>query len=401
MVLDRERLVARLVPHALLGHALDAVSEGSLITDAAQRIVYANAAFTAVTGYSAEEVLGRNCRLLQGPGSDPATVAALRTTLAREETFRGEILNHRKDGTPFWNALTVSPLRDDTGAVTHFVSVQRDITAQKSMQDRLRFLVLHDPVTGLPNRTALDQHLSRLAGRNVRGAGQAAVGVIDLDDFKLVNDTFGHEAGDALLTEFGRRLRGKLRGTDFLARLGGDEFVLVIEDLDADTAKEQLGTILTSLHQAVDTEFVLGPTVSVPVEMSVGLALCLPGREDGNAVLRRADAALYHLKARKDVRSQWWHLDNTPAAGVPDGHGPQPVAAGPGTSVPGPTLSADDAQAYRHRLFTGGLRMFFQPVIDLQTGKIHFPGGPGPAHPRGRDHHPARRLPASAHRRWR
>lgn len=121
-----------LASEGLLGRALNAISESALVTDADQRIVYANAAFTAVTGYSAEEVLGRNCRLLQGPGTDALTVTTVRMTLARQETFRGEILNYRKDGTAFWNALTVSPLRNEDGVVTHFVSVQRDITAQKN-----------------------------------------------------------------------------------------------------------------------------------------------------------------------------------------------------------------------------------------------------------------------------
>ena len=122
------------LPESLLGQALNAVSEGSLITDKAQNILYANAAFTAVTGYNEYEVLGRNCRFLQGPGSDPGMLQALRLSLARGKSFRGELLNYRKDGTPFWNALTVSPIKDATGAVSHFVSVQRDITAQKAQQ---------------------------------------------------------------------------------------------------------------------------------------------------------------------------------------------------------------------------------------------------------------------------
>lgn len=334
-----EGSVPGLVPDALLRHALDAVSEGALVTDADQRIVYANAAFTAVTGYSAQEVIGRNCRLLQGPGSDSLNLTALRMTLARQETFRGEILNYRKDGTPFWNALTVSPLRDSDGALTHFVSVQRDVTAQKALQERLRFMALHDPVTGLPNRTALDQHLSGLAGRHAGGAGQAAVGVIDLDDFKPINDTYGHEAGDVLLTEFANRIRLRMRETDFLARLGGDEFVIVIEDLEPGAAQEQLENILTCLHQVLDIEFVLAPTISTQIRMSLGLALYNPNEETGDAVLRRADTALYELKSRKAHRTQWWQLETSTATPLPRHDGPDtppngPQKSGPGTSLP-------------------------------------------------------------------
>lgn len=362
-----------LVPDALLRHALDAVSEGALVTDADQRIVYANAAFTAVTGYSAQEVIGRNCRLLQGPGSDSLNLTALRMTLARKETFRGEILNYRKDGTPFWNALTVSPLRDSDGAVTHFVSVQHDVTAQKALQDRLRFMALHDPVTGLPNRTALDQHLSGLTLRHAGGAGQAAVGVIDLDDFKPINDTYGHEAGDVLLTEFANRIRLRMRETDFLARLGGDEFVIVIEDLEPGAAQEQLESILACLHQVLDIEFVLAPTISTQIRMSLGLALYAPNEETGDAVLRRADAALYDLKSRKAHRTQWWQLETSTATRLPRHDRPDttppngPQKSGPGTSLP-PSIS----QAQRDRLFSGGLRMYFQPVIDLRNGKLYL-----------------------------
>lgn len=361
-----------LVSDALLGHALDTVSEGSLVTDADQRIVYANAAFTAVTGYSAAEVIGRNCSLLQGPGTDSLTVTALRVTLSRQENFRGEILNYRKDGTPFWNALTVSPIRDSGGAVTHFVSVQRDITTQKALQERLRFMALHDPVTGLPNRTALDQHLSSLTRRHAGHFGHAAVGVIDLDDFKPVNDTYGHEAGDALLTAFAGRIRLKMRETDFLARLGGDEFVIVIEDLEPESAREQLGKILDRIHQVLDSEFVLAPSVSVQIGMSLGLALYAPTIESGGAVLRRADAALYDLKSRKAHRTRWWQLDDRAAASLPGHDAPHTPLTRPVKSGTGTSLSPSVSQTQRDRLFSGGLRMYFQPVVDLRHGKLHL-----------------------------
>ncbi|WP_043807282.1 diguanylate cyclase domain-containing protein [Paenarthrobacter aurescens] len=140
----------------------------------------------------------------------------MRTVLGRGETFRCEILNYRKNGTPFWNGLTVSPLRDAAGVITHSVSVQRDVTGQRTMQDQLRFLALHDPVTGLPNRTALDQYLFRGTG-----PGITAVGIIDLDDVKEINDAYGHETGDALLIDFARRLQRRTRDQGFLPGLAG------------------------------------------------------------------------------------------------------------------------------------------------------------------------------------
>lgn len=355
------------LPESLLGQALNAVSEGSVITDKAQNIVYANAAFTAVTGYSEHEVLGRNCRFLQGPGSNPQTVQALRLSLSRGKSFRGELLNYRKDGTPFWNALTVSPIKDATGALSHFVSVQRDITAQKAQQARLRFLAMHDPVTGLPNRSALDQHLGKNRERS-SPHHLTAVGIIDLDDFKIINDTYGHETGDLLLHEFALRLQEQLRDTDFLARLGGDEFVVVIEELKKETAIEQLGTVLKRLHQAVETAFVLGEKTIATVSMSMGLSLHSHTGESEQATLRRADAALYHLKNSKTERGNWWHLDEPLNA---DDISPHTHTRAPASHTPAEPAEAT-AQAYRQRLFGGGLRMFFQPVIDLRTGKLHL-----------------------------
>ncbi len=356
-----------LVPLVLHSRALNAVPEASVIIDTTDRIIYVNAAFTAVTGFSTSDVLGRSCRLLEGPETDPQAAAILRATLARGETYRGEILNYRKDGTSFWNALTVSPMRDDAGRVTHFVSVQRDVTAQRSLQDRLRFIALQDPLTGLANRRALDQHL---ADRNAcpAAAGKAvAVGIIDLDDFNIVNDSFGHEAGDVLLAKFAQRLRGGLRDSDFAARLGGDEFVVVLDNLDRNSAEEQLSGILQQLHQAVESDFALGPDANVRVSMSMGLSLCPPHGEAPVAILRQADAALYRVKNRK-TRGQWWHLHNPASGPAPDGEDRLP-SADPALAL-ATDLQRKQAVSNRERLFAGGLQMFFQPVIDLRTGKL-------------------------------
>lgn len=358
------------VPAALLGKALDAVSEGSLITDVNQNVVYANKAFEAVTGYSTDEILGRNCRVLQGPGSNPETIAMMRAVLARGENFRCEILNYRKNGTPFWNGLTVSPLRDHTGTITHFVSVQRDVTSQRTLHEQLRFLALHDPVTRLPNRTALDQYLSRDHGS---GNGHTAIGIIDLDDFKDVNDAYGHAAGDALLSDFADRLKEKKRDQDFLARLGGDEFVIIIPGLHPRNTEEELGRIVDNLHEAVATGFSVGSGVPVRVRMSMGLAVCPSGEGvgKGSAALRRADGILYRQKAIKSNRKKWWLMEDlTPSRSrqkeaavdtTPHEFGPHDDSA-----------VAAVHQEYRDRLFNGGLRMFFQPIVDLRTRDVYY-----------------------------
>jgi diguanylate cyclase (GGDEF)-like protein/PAS domain S-box-containing protein len=353
------------IPANLFARAMDTVSEGFLITDAEQNVLYANQAFETLTGYSTRDILGRNCRILQGRGSDLETVSMVKTVLGRGETVRCEILNYRKNGTPFWNGLTISALRGTDGAVTHFVSVQRYITSQKTLEEQLRFMALNDPVTGLPNRAALERYLS---GTSETLAGLSAVGIIDLDDFKHVNDHHGHDAGDALLADLAVRLRRRTRDQDFLAHLGGDEFVVVITGLSTEKAEEELSHITEALHDAVDTSFTLSSHGRVRVGMSMGVALYPPGSYGGSAALRRADAALYRLKARKGDREKWWHLEDAFPTSTQDLARPA-RALSPAATLSSPT--PERVQEYRNRLFDGGLRMYYQPIVDLRTNQIH------------------------------
>lgn len=233
-------------------------------------------------------------------------------------------------------------------------------------------MALRDPVTGLPNRTALDQYLSGIAQRYLGSSCRVAVGVIDLDDFKPINDSYGHEAGDFLLAEFANRIRFRMREADFLARLGGDEFVIVIEDLEPESAREQIAGILASLHRAVDTEFVVAPASRVHIKMSLGLALFVPAVESGEAVLRRADSVLFDLKRRKANRSRWWQLEMKAPAVLPPNlaTGSLPAVGGPAGIRAG--LTAEVAHARRERLFSGGLRIYFQPVVNLGDGSLYL-----------------------------
>ncbi|HEY0883460.1 MAG TPA: PAS domain-containing protein, partial [Archangium sp.] len=147
------------VSESLLALALRNVSEGSLITDAHGDTIYANDAFTAITGYQQQEVLGRNCRFLQGEATSTTELQRMREALAQEQAYQGTILNYRKDGTPFWNRLTITPLKDERGILTNFVSVQRDVTDIVEERDRASHDASHDHLTGLPNREGLRRHL--------------------------------------------------------------------------------------------------------------------------------------------------------------------------------------------------------------------------------------------------
>ncbi|GAA1114994.1 putative bifunctional diguanylate cyclase/phosphodiesterase [Arthrobacter flavus] len=356
------------LPESLFAQAHAAMSEISLITDSRQNILHVSESFTAITGHRPDEVMGRNCRLLQGPGSDPETKRAMRTALAAGEAFRGEILNYRKDGSAFWNDLSIAPLHDAAGRLTHYVSVQRDINTRMALHEQLRFQALHDPVTGLPNRVALAERLTEIFSVGDHDEVTAAVGMIDLDDFRAVNNAFGHEAGDLLLKEWAARMQANLRDGDFLGRMGGDEFILVINNINRSTAPTVLAGILDLLHTAVERPF-LASGKSVRVGMSMGLALYPRDGCDMASLLRNADDALYQSKKTKTNRDRWWALSTiepTAEAGTDLAY----LRAGVAGAVARPDSSVVDS--YRERLRSGGLEAYMQPVIDLRDGSVHL-----------------------------
>lgn len=361
--------VADGVPPELLVRALEATSEISLITDAEQNILHASRSFSAITGYEEAEVLGANCRILQGAGTAPEAAGAIRDALSRGEQYRGEILNYRKDGSPFWNALTITPLRDEHGQVTHFVSVQRDINARMALHEQLRFQATHDQLTGLPNRAALDGHLARVLDPDGGSRPAVAVGLVDLDRFKDVNNALGHEAGDIILKSWAARMQARLQPAEFLARMGGDEFVLVLEGAAADDSVA-LNGVLQRLGRSMDDPFeVSGELISLT--MSAGVA-CSP--RDGiemRTLLRAADAALHVAKARAGRAQGWWELAG-PDAGAGAAVG-SPAAVEPPDAAPAEAdPSAGSVTLYRERLFGGGLEMFMQPAVDLDAGAVHL-----------------------------
>ena len=189
------------------------------------------------------------------------------------------------------------------------LDLARDVAnglARVELQRRLERMTLVDPLTDLPNRRALERHLEHAIRRAERLGAVVAVGLVDLDDFKPVNDRYGHEIGDALLRQLGERLRALMRGSEMVARLGGDEFVLVIEDLDAHRALPQLGPVLERLHGAVRAPFDLGEGRSASVGLSMGLVLAPVDGREPDALLRLADATMYRVKHQKATRQSWW-----------------------------------------------------------------------------------------------
>jgi diguanylate cyclase (GGDEF)-like protein/PAS domain S-box-containing protein len=292
----------------ILGAGLMAAYESVVLTDAQRRVLYVNQSFQLMTGYGLEEMSRHGLRVLQGPDTDIHELAIIDHALREGQAYSGTILNYRRNGEPFWNHLSIVPVRDREGRIGHYVGIQRDISAEKDLMMQLEYESRHDTLTGLVNRRALEEDLGAVMARVDRYGTRLAAYMIDLDHFKPINDLFGHEAGDHVLRVVAHRLRDSLRRTDYVARLGGDEFVLLLEGFGTVTDLEQ---IFIKLEMAISEAIVLRNQKVVGVRLSMGVCLYPEhGAGDAGELLRFADQALYHSKARKEVRKRYWSYCN-------------------------------------------------------------------------------------------
>jgi len=255
-------------------------------------ILYVNPAFTALTGYNADEVIGRSTRMLHGPNTDPQTVAAVRAAMEEQRPIRVEQLNYGYAGEEFWIDTNIVPLRDAHGRVTHFATIGRDLTATRRLQEELRLLATTDPLTGLLNRRRFLEQADSEFLRSQRYHHELSAVMLDIDLFKTINDTHGHFVGDQVLIALSRATENLLRDTDFMGRWGGEEFVVLMPETPlagAAIMAERLREWLAQL--AVDTAAgILHFTISAGV-----VARC--GTDAGiTDILQRADTALYSAK---------------------------------------------------------------------------------------------------------
>lgn len=348
----RQRLEERL---HLLESVVLSINDVILITEAepidlpGPRVLYVNEAFKRMTGYSNEDIIGNTPRLLQGPKTERAQLDKIRRALEKWESVRVEMTNYRKDGTEFSVELSISPIANEQGWYTHWVSIQRETTERKKAEEALQRAhqqlrlanetlearvnlrtaelsasnqelkneicerrrieeqlihdAFHDGLTGLPNRALFIDRLkvaiSRYARHNER---QFAVFFIDLDRFKLVNDSLGHLKGDILLVSVARRLETVLRSSDIVARLGGDEFMIMVEDLkdpnDAFLLAQKVQQVLQQPFEIDGHELF--------VSASIGIALSGPAYTRPESIMRDADAAMYRAKSAGKARSEFF-----------------------------------------------------------------------------------------------
>jgi diguanylate cyclase (GGDEF)-like protein/PAS domain S-box-containing protein len=285
----------------LLARAVASSASGVVITDMSQPempVMHVNPAFTRLTGYTLDDMVGRNCRLLQGPGTDPDVVTWLREAIAAGAEHTCVLENVRKDGTTFWNELHLSPVHDDSGRLTHYLGFQYDVTARHDAEGRLQHLSTHDGLTGLLNSVALSHALDVAVTADAANGRTTAVLFLDLDGFKPVNDSHGHLVGDRILAEVAARLTAALRTGDVLSRHGGDEFVVVLPALDPLDAERVASRVAADLVSALDRPFLAGDGV-LRLSASVGVAVQSGSPTTSTDLLRAADRAMYETKKRR------------------------------------------------------------------------------------------------------
>jgi diguanylate cyclase (GGDEF)-like protein/PAS domain S-box-containing protein len=268
-------------------------SEGILITAADGTIIDVNNTFTQITGYERDEVLGHNPRLLSSDHHSTEFYAAMWRTLLESGHWSGEVWNRTKSGRVYPEILTISAVKDARGEVQQYVGLFADITKNKEHERQLEHIAHHDMLTGLPNRILLIDRLRQAMAQVHRRGQYVAVAYLDLDGFKQINDSFGHDAGDRLLSAIGKRMKEELREGDTLARLGGDEFVAVLLDLEnRNSCIPLLNRLLKVASQPVQIDANM-----IQVSVSIGTTI-YPQEEDADAeqLLRQADQAMYQAK---------------------------------------------------------------------------------------------------------
>jgi len=269
-----------------------------LVTDANRQIVRVNQAFTTLTGYSAEEAVGRYPSLLKSGRQDAGFYHQMWNSLNKTGHWQGEIWNRRKTGCIYPEWLTISEVRNEEGVLTHYVSTFSDITDLKLAESEIHNLAFYDPLTALPNRRLLLNRLdkARLAGKRSEQFG--ALLIIDLDHFKNLNDTLGHDIGDRLLIEVAKRLKICIREGDTAARQGGDEFIVMLENLgpEAKAAGIQAEAVAEKIRDVLNQPYVVTGDAEHFHSASIGISLYCADDKTIDALLKQADIALYKAK---------------------------------------------------------------------------------------------------------
>lgn len=328
----------------LLAMVFSNSNEAIIVTDAENLIVATNPAFTQLTGYQPEEVIGRNPSLLSAGNTPREVFSEMWTSLQRDGAWRGELWDRRKNGEAYPKWLSISLVRDEQGNIRNHIGSFIDISELKATQERIRHLAHHDTLTNLPNRFSLHEKLEQAVAFCRRNRIQLALMLIDLDRFKTINDTLGHHAGDELLIEVARRLLASVRESDIVARLGGDEFVVALPGIgspdDAAHLADKITREISQPYQICGQEQRTTPSIGI----------CLfpdDGGEIGD-LLKNADVAMYHAKAKGRGNYQFFTEDMNIA------------------TTRRMTIESDLRLALQRSEF----ELYYQPQLELRSGTI-------------------------------
>ena len=294
-----------------LSRAVDQSPVIVLITDVNGVIEYVNPKFTQITGYLPEEVMGKSPRILKSGKMPEEIYKELWNTITSGNEWRGELVNKKKDGEFFWGQVSISPIKDCSSVITHFVAVAEDITEQKSAQEIIQHQAFHDTLTGLPNRAMFNEMLSQAVAQAYRNKHELAVMFMDLDRFKLVNDTLGHAAGDEFLKKVAENIKKTLRKGDIFARLGGDEFTLILPMIKNKRAAAAVAKKIIDIFKA--PTYIDGYEFDVTI--SVGISIYPYDGLDSQSLMVNADNAMYY--AKENGRNRYSFYDSVECKAAP------------------------------------------------------------------------------------
>ena len=276
----------------VLSTAIEQTPATVMITDADGFIEYVNPQFTTESGYSPAEVIGQSSKLLSWGLNCDAVFQAMWEDLSQGKAWVGELINRDKRGNIFWEEAHFAPVSDENDRIAHYVGIKLNITNRKENEAKLLHMALYDSLTGLPNRGLLNDRLRQSMTSAKRNHHQTALMFVDLDHFKQINDTHGHDVGDVVLQQTAHRMKGQLRGSDTIARIGGDEFVTLLSNIqEVDEALKVSEKLILALRDPIET-----PDIRLTVTCSIGIALYPRHARDEIELYRYADQALYAVK---------------------------------------------------------------------------------------------------------
>jgi len=338
-----ERLIAE-ERQKLAASVFDNAHEGIVITGPTGRIIEVNTTFSELTGYSREEAIGQTPKLLKSGHHDPAFYREMWRKIGEDGYWRGEIWNRKKSGEIFVELLTISTVRDRNGEIANYVAIFSDITVIKQHQQRLEHLAHYDALTQLPNRMLLGDRLQLAMAQTERSGKMLAICYLDLDNFKPINDKFGHSAGDFLLIEVAQRLKTCVRAGDTVSRLGGDEFVLLVSNLeDLRECDHAVARIISALTQPFRVS-----EHNIVISASIGVTLYPHDGSDADTLLRHADQAMYAAKQGGRNRHHLFDPENDRRTRV----------------------RREEIGRIREGLAKGEFELYFQPKVNMRKGSV-------------------------------